>query len=66
MTGEHWNRQGRRSGGSRPFSIPVPPVPREDAIIIQQREKIRAEFGEEGVKRFDEELLRKATKSPKT
>ena len=55
-----WNRAARRSGGDRKAKIMLPPISKDDAQIIMQREKIRAEFGEAGVKRFDEELERKA------
>lgn len=58
----HWNRAGRRSGGDRPARIIVQgsggPFTKDDAEILLQRERIRAEFGEEGVRRFDEELLK--------
>jgi hypothetical protein len=33
---------------------------KDELMIFMQREKIRAEFGEEGVKRFDAELLKTA------
>ena len=58
-----WNRAGRRSGGSRPEKIIVPPLTRGDLEIIRQREAVRKEFGEASVKRFDEMLERKARES---
>jgi hypothetical protein len=61
--GGHWNRAGRRSGGDRPFHVRGLGIgTREDGIILAQREAIRREFGEEGVKRFDEELEKKAAR----
>lgn len=63
MKGAHWNRASRRGGGERPFRIQLPGLRswlREEIEIHQQRERIRAEFGEEGVKRFDEMLEKKA------
>jgi hypothetical protein len=55
-----WNRGGRRGGGDPPFKINVPGISANDAAIFFQRELIRREFGDEGVKRFDEELLKRA------
>lgn len=60
MTGAHWNRSARRSGGARPVKIYVPVPIAEDIEIARQREAIRKEFGGAGVKRFDEDLLKKA------
>jgi hypothetical protein len=61
MSGGHWNRAGRHSGGNRNFRFRGIGIgTREEAIIWAQREKIRSEFGEEGVKRFDKELEKKA------
>lgn len=56
----HWNRVGRRSGGNRPAKIIVPKLTADDLEIMRQEALIRAEFGEEGVKRYRELLLRKA------
>ena len=53
MTKGTWNRSARRAGGSRPASIMVPQLTADEAIVIAQRERIRAEFGEEGVRRVD-------------
>jgi hypothetical protein len=53
MSGK-WNRSARRSGGHKPVSIPVPQVSREDIEFLAMIEKVRKEFGEEGVKRFYE------------
>lgn len=60
-----WNRAGRKGGGDRPFKITLPglrPWLRDEIILFRQREKILAEFGEEGVKRFDATLKEKAEK----
>jgi hypothetical protein len=65
VAGGIYNRAGRRSGGVRPFKITLPslrPWLRDEIVLFQQREKIRAEFGEDGVKRFDEELKKRARK----
>lgn len=63
-----WNRAGRRSGGDRPTRIFVGagerPLEQDDAEIYLEREKIRVEFGEEGVRRFDEELLKNSYPHP--
>ncbi len=32
MTGGHWNRQGRRSGGYRKTIIPVPTAPVDNTV----------------------------------
>ncbi len=59
--GGHWNRAARNGGGEKPFIVRGIGVgSREDAILYVQREKIRAEFGEEGVKKFDAMLAEKA------
>ena len=48
-----WNRSSRRSGGNRPVRLVVPRLTADEARVMVQREHIRAEFGEEGVRRFD-------------
>lgn len=63
MSGGVWNRSGRRSGGDRPARIRLPGLRSwltDEIAVFQQREKIRAEFGEEGVKRFDEEMEKRS------
>lgn len=50
-------KSGRRSGGNRPARIVVPSPAAGEAHIVLQRERIRAEFGAEGVRRFDAALL---------
>lgn len=57
MAANHWNRNGRRSGGQRPQPIIVPLLTADEVAIVVQRERIRAEFGEAGARKFDEALL---------
>mgnify|MGYP001609219982 FL=1 len=57
MTQGHWNRSGRRAGGTRPARLVVPTLTADEARIMTQRERIRTEFGEDGVRRFDTALL---------
>lgn len=59
MSGQ-WNRSGRKSGGFRSTKIIMGPRDGDYATIHEQREEVRRQFGEEGVKKFDELLLRKA------
>lgn len=61
MSQSHWNRVGRRSGGSKPAKIHAPKLSRDDAILLAQEAAIRAEFGEEGVKRFWGEVEKRNT-----
>ena len=53
MSDNHWNRSGRRAGGSRPRLFLVPSVTADELLLFAQRERIRAEFGETGVRTFD-------------
>lgn len=62
MTGGTWNHSGRRSGGERPFRIIVS---KNELEIFLQREAIRREFGEAGIKRYDEELEKQSRKNPR-
>lgn len=58
----HWNRAGRRAGGKRPARIYVPTLTSDELKIMQQREQVRREFGEEGVAAFDAILEARAKK----
>lgn len=63
MSGGYFNRGARRDGGDRPFKIKLPGLRRwlrDEIAIFQQREKIRAEFGEAGIKRFDKEMEKRS------
>ena len=60
MNGGNWNRAARKSGGHRPAKIIMPKLTADDLEIMRQEALIRAEFGEEGVKRYRELLLKKA------
>lgn len=51
MSGK-WNRAARKSGGSKPTKIVVPAINRQDAEFVLWIEKVRRDFGEDGVKRF--------------
>lgn len=51
-----WNRSARKSGGDRRAFIPTAPLTRDDVELIRQEQEIRKEFGEEGVRRFWEEI----------
>ena len=62
MAESHWNRSARRSGGQWPARIVLPRLSAEDVLIIAQREQIRAEFGEAGVRAFDKALKEKEDK----
>ena len=55
-----WNRSGRRSGGSRTARLVTPRMTADEALVSAQRERVRAEFGEAGVRRFDAALLARA------
>lgn len=55
----HWNRQSRKSGGARRTIFSTAPISAEDVAILLQEQAIRKEFGEEGVRRFYEELENK-------
>lgn len=55
-----WNRAARRSGGARLTEMVLPRIMTADLIILAQRERIRKEFGEKGVARFDAALLANA------
>jgi len=59
-SGAH-NRAARRSGGERRAAIVVPPLTGDDLKLMAQEDVIRKEFGEEGVKRFWEEVQKKGT-----
>ena len=60
MSKNHWNRSARQSGGDRKARIPMAPLLKEELEILRQEQLIRKEFGEEGVRRFYEELKKKA------
>ena len=47
-----WNRAARRSGGDRRVVIALPALTHEDADILSMETKVRAEFGEAGVREF--------------
>ena len=53
MAESHWNRSARRSGGQQSAHIVLPRLSADDVLVIAQRERIRVEFGEEGVRRVD-------------
>ena len=55
-----WNRRGRRSGGPRTVHLVTPRLTADEALVYAQRERVRAEFGEAGVRRFDAALLARA------
>jgi hypothetical protein len=57
--GGHWNRAGRRSGGYRPGKIVMSRLSKPELELLKQESEIRREFGEEGVKRFWEEVDRR-------
>jgi hypothetical protein len=59
MAASHWNRSARRSGGQQPARIVLPRLSADAVLIIAQRERIRAEFGEGGVRAFDKALREK-------
>jgi len=56
----YWNRAGRRGGGYRPAKFFLPRLSSDDIEIMKQEAEIRAEFGDEGVKRYRKLLLKKA------
>ena len=62
MAESTWNRSARRSGGQQPARIVLPRLSADDMLIIAQREQIRAEFGEVGVRAFDKALKGKEDK----
>lgn len=47
-----WNRSARRSGGHRPATIHVVTLDPDDAELILWVEKVRREFGDDGVRSF--------------
>lgn len=64
MSGGVWNRAARRSGGNRRARILLPALSREDAVLMAQEAAIREEFGEEGVRRFQERLAAREAPAP--
>jgi hypothetical protein len=54
MSGGKWNRSARRSGGSKPAKIAVPALAPHDAELMLFIEKVRRDFGEDGVRRLME------------
>jgi hypothetical protein len=56
MTSSRWNRAARKSGGNRRAFIPTAPMTPEELQVLLQEQAIRKEFGEEGVRRFYEEM----------
>ena len=60
MSKNHWNRSARQSGGDRKARIVTAPLSPAELEILRQEQLIRKEFGEEGVRRFYEELKKKA------
>jgi hypothetical protein len=48
----NWNRSARKSGGDKAAKIHVPRLTKEDAEVMIQVEKIRQEFGEDGVRKY--------------
>ena len=55
-----WNRSGRRSGGSRTARLVTPRLAADEVLLYAQRERVRAEYGAAGVRRFDAALLARA------
>jgi len=51
-----FNRTARRSGGYRPARFNLPTLSKDDLEVLKQEAMIRREFGEEGVKRFWEQM----------
>lgn len=56
MSGEHKGSIEHRYGGKQRITLPV--ADRELAKLLLQEAQIRRDFGEEGVKRFWEEVER--------
>ena len=47
-----WNRGARRSGGDRKFTLPLPSVGMDYAVLIMQIATVRERLGQDGVERF--------------
>lgn len=52
----HWNRNARRSGGDRRFTLPIPNVGADFAILTMQIAIVRDKLGQEGVDRYIADL----------
>lgn len=52
----NWNRAARRSGGDKKFTLPLPSVGMDYAVLTMQITIVRDKLGQEGVDKFIAEL----------